>query len=48
MRLDGNVLRWTLVPSGEVWARPAEVLELLGLDARGDLARLRRTAVQYE
>lgn len=48
MRLDGNVLRWTLVPSGEVWARPAEVLELLGLDARGDLACLRRTAVQYE
>jgi len=48
MRLEGGVLRWTLVPSGEVWARPGEILELLGLDARSDLARLRRTAVQYE
>jgi radical SAM-linked protein len=48
LKLEGLLLGWTQVPAGEVWARPGEVLELIGLDARVDLARLKRMAVQYE
>ena len=44
----GNrTLRWTLVPQGDRWARPGELLELLALDPRADLARVVRTGVQY-
>jgi len=42
------VLRWTLLPAGQSWARPGEVLALLGLDAEAGLARVVRRAVQYE
>jgi len=45
--VDGAVLRWTAVPDGDRWARPQEVLALLHLDARADLARVVRTAVDY-
>ena len=45
--LDGNVLRWRQQPSGDLWARPAEVLAVAGLDPRADLARVRRTGVDY-
>jgi hypothetical protein len=38
-------LTLTLVPEQQRWAKPAEVLETLGLDPRGDLARLVRTEV---
>ena len=48
MRLDGATLHVTLAPVGDLWARPAELLELVGLDQRVDLARTVRTAVQYE
>jgi len=44
---DG-VLSWTQVPRGDRWARPGEVLALLGLEDRAHLARTVRTAVQYE
>lgn len=43
---DGT-LRWTLMPLDQTWARPSEVLALLGLDAQVDLARTVRTAVKY-
>lgn len=45
--LDGNMLRWRQQPAGDVWARPAEVLAMAGLDPRMDLARVRRTGVDY-
>ncbi len=32
LRLQGDRLVFTLAPSGESWARPGEVLALLGLD----------------
>ena len=47
LRLEGACLRITLAPRGDVWARPAEVLALLGLDARVDLAQLVRAEVDY-
>ena len=43
-----DVLTVILRISPEGSARPAEVLELLGLDATEALARLRRVAVQWE
>ncbi len=43
---DG-ALTWTLLPDGDVWARPAELLDALGLDPRVDLANVVRTAVDY-
>jgi radical SAM-linked protein len=47
LRLDGDRLQITLTPRGDVWARPAEVLTLLGLDGRVDLAALVREEVDY-
>lgn len=44
---DGR-FRWTLAAQGEKWARPGEVLRLVGLDERVDLAETVRTAVAYE
>lgn len=44
----GGTLRMTLRRQGDTWARPGEVLALLGLDARVDLARLVRTGADYE
>ena len=46
--IDGPTLRWTLAPADDLWARPAEVLEALGLDGQVDLAGLVRTAVHYD
>jgi len=48
LRLHENVLKIVLVRRGDLWARPAEVLVLLGLDGRTDLARLVRTEVQWD
>ncbi len=48
LRLEGETLRFTLVRHGDLWARPGEVLRLLGLDDRVDLARVVRTAVECE
>jgi len=44
---DGGTLRLTLVPLDQAWARPAEILRLLNLDERADLARMVRTHVDY-
>jgi len=46
IKLENGVLSWTLAPQGDIWARPAEVLELLGLDGRTDLAETARTALE--
>jgi len=48
IRLEDGSLRFSLVPEGQVWARPSEVLEAVGLDGRVDLARLVRTNVEYD
>lgn len=41
-------LTWTARRQGEAWARPGELLALVGLDSRTDLARVVRTFVTYE
>jgi radical SAM-linked protein len=43
----GDALVMVLVPLQQRWAKPGEVLELVGLDGRVDLARLRRVNVKY-
>jgi len=48
LRLEGGVLRWTERPGAGGSARPADVLRLLGLDEREDLARVKRVGVDYE
>jgi radical SAM-linked protein len=48
LRLEDGRLRFSLVSDGQVWARPGEVLDAVGLDGRTDLARLVRTNVQYD
>lgn len=44
---DGR-LTFTLVPRRQRWAKPAELLALLGLDPRGDLADVIRREVDYD
>jgi len=46
--LAGETLEMNLVRRGDLWARPAEVLRLVGLDGRADLAGAVRTEVEYE
>jgi hypothetical protein len=46
--LAGGKLKITLTSSGSQWARPSEVMRLLGLDERADLARICRTKIEYE
>ncbi len=48
LQLVGQVLTMTLRTQGDLWPRPGEVLRLLGLDERVDLARVVRLAVEYE
>ena len=48
VRVSEGRLRATLVRQGDLWARPGEVLALLGLDERRDLARVIRAQVEYE
>ena len=45
--VEDNRLRLTLVPLNQAWARPAEILRMLNLDERADLARMVRTHVDY-
>ena len=47
LRLDGGMLRWALVGDGQIWARPGEVLDALGLDGRVDLAATVRAWIDY-
>ncbi len=48
IRVEEDVLDLTLQPSGDLWARPAEVLAMLGLDECVDLAAMVRTRVEVE
>ncbi len=48
IRVEENVLNLVLQPSGDVWARPAEVLAVLGLDECVDLAAMVRTRIEVE
>ena len=43
-----DTLRWQQVPQGDIWAKPREVLNALGLDPVKELASLIRTNVIYE
>ncbi|MCE5327332.1 MAG: TIGR03936 family radical SAM-associated protein [Planctomycetaceae bacterium] len=47
LELADSTLLMTLQPAGALWPRPGEVLELLGLDGRIDLANLVRTDVEF-
>jgi radical SAM-linked protein len=47
LRLEEGRLSWSAVPCGDAWARPGEMLKLLGLEERMDLAAVERTAVEY-
>lgn len=47
LSLQGPMLVMVLSPRGDSWARPSEMLRLLGLDERVDLAQLVRTGVDY-
>jgi len=46
--LDDRHLRFTLVPDGQRWARPSEVLALVGLDSPAARSRLVRTDVHWD
>ncbi len=48
LRVEGDGLEMTLRRQGDLWARPSEVLAMLGLDERVDLARLVRRGADYE
>jgi radical SAM-linked protein len=48
LRLEADKLRWSAVAHGDAWARPGEVLRLLGLDERVNLAAVERIAVEYD
>ena len=48
LRVRAGRLRFSLVGDGQVWARPGEVLDAIGLDPRVDLARLVRTDVRFD
>jgi len=45
---EGDRLVWMLRPQGDLWARPGELLDLLGLDGRIDLAAVVRTQVVFD
>lgn len=47
LQLSGNTLRWRQVPQDATWARPGEVLEMLGFDPRQGLSLIVRTHVHY-
>jgi hypothetical protein len=47
IHLAGNMLRWSHVSRRGKWARPAELLRLLGMDEPEDLASVTRTNVEY-
>jgi len=46
--LDAGVLRFTLMPAGDVWARIGEVLDLLGIDSPQTRCRVVRTDVRWD
>ena len=48
LELESGLLRLDLIRRGDLWARPSEVLRLLGLDERVDLGGLVRTALEFQ
>jgi len=48
LELASGLLRLDLIRRGDLWARPSEVLRLLGLDERVDLGGLVRTALEFQ
>ena len=48
MRIEKKHLYITSVARDHRWARPGEMLSVLGLDPRIDLARMRRTNIEYD
>ncbi len=48
LELRRSTLHIELVPQGDCWARPKEVLEKLGLDGRVDLGATVRTEIRLE
>lgn len=48
IRIEGPSVRWSQSPQGQAWARPSEVLALLGLDPQADLSRVVRLDVEYD
>jgi len=48
LALAANMLHIVLVPNGDLWARPGEVLALIGLGEGDHLAALVRTSVEYD
>ncbi len=48
IKLADDALRFALVPDGNRWAKPAEILRLLGLDEQTDLARLIRSRTTFD
>ena len=48
LSVEGSTLHLVLAPQGDAWARPSEVLRLLAMDERADLARITRSRVEYE
>jgi len=47
LRVEGRRLAFVLQPQGDVWARPAEVLRILGLDEALHLAATVRVATDF-
>jgi len=47
LTVENGTLHATLIPLNQAWARPAEILRMLNLDERADLARMVRTHVDY-
>jgi radical SAM-linked protein len=48
LRIDGGKLVWTAHPQGDLWARPEEVLRLVGLTSPTALGNVIRTHVACE
>lgn len=46
LHVSGPVLHMILQPKGDLWARPGEVLRLLGLDEQTDLSATSRTRME--
>jgi len=46
--LDSGTLRWTVRPRGDLWAQGGEVLRLVGLGEPAEVARVVRTAIEYD
>ncbi len=48
LTVEEGILHVILVRNGDTWARPSEVLRLLGLDEQVDLAATVRTKLEFE